>query len=287
MPDAVIVADRTGRIVYVNRKAEALTGYRRPELIDRKVEVLVPSRLRTIHARHRKGFYARGVARPMGSPDADFSLRRKDATVIPVEISLGPAGDDTVATVRDVTERRRMEHALEHRALHDPLTDLANRTLFFDRLHQSMYTARREHSHVALVTLDVDGFKAINDAYGHAAGDAVLRELAARLQRDLRSTDTAARIGGDEFALILPGFANRRILERMVRKRLAAAQETLVVRRKKIELRVSAGIALYPDHGSDADALMRHSDGAMYSAKREGRTVVFHLPGPRGRLRAR
>ncbi len=279
MPDAVVVADPTGKIVFANKKAESLTGYSRRELLGRPVEILVPFKVRAAHARRRRDFYARGVPRFMGSLEADLSLRRKDGSVIPVEISLGPAAVDTVAVIRDITERRRMEVALEHRALHDPLTDLANRSLFFDRLRQVILTARREGGQVALVMLDLDGFKAINDLHGHGVGDDVLRRLGARLRQDLRATDTAARIGGDEFALILPRVAGRNAVEQMVRKRLMTAQGPLIVDRRRINLRMSAGIAMYPEHGRDADTLMRHADAAMYSAKREGRSIVFH-PSP-------
>jgi len=277
MPDAVVVTDQGGKIVFANRMAESLTGYSRQELIGHKVEVLVPRAQRSTHVEQRNSFYARGRPRMMGASEADLKLRRKDGAEVPVEISLGPAAADTVAVIRDVTERRRMELALEHRALHDPLTDLANRTLFFDRLQQSIHSARREQSQVALVMLDLDGFKAINDAYGHVIGDDVLRKLSERLRRGLRATDTAARLGGDEFALILPRVSNRTAVDRMVRRRLAIAQEPLIAGRRKINVRVSAGIAIHPDDGRDADILLRHADAAMYSAKREGRTLVFHV----------
>jgi diguanylate cyclase (GGDEF)-like protein/PAS domain S-box-containing protein len=275
IPDAVVVTAPDGEIVFVNRSAEALTGYRRKELIGRKIEVLVPARQRGIHVRHRRAFYNRGVARLMGAGDRDFRLRRKDGSVVAVEISLGPAGEDTVAVVRDVTERRRMEEALEHRALHDPLTNLANRSLFFDRLHQSIQSARRQGTQLAVVMLDLDGFKAVNDAYGHAAGDEVLKIVAGRLSLGMRGSDTAARIGGDEFAWILPRVSSRRAVDRMIRKRISAAQERIVVGDHKMDLGVSAGIALYPDDGRDADGLIRHADAAMYTAKRHGRSLTF------------
>jgi diguanylate cyclase (GGDEF)-like protein len=204
----------------------------------------------------------------MGDAAKDFRLRRKDGTTLPVEISLGPVGEDTVAVVRDVTERRRMEIALEHRALHDPLTDLANRSLFFDRLRQAIHGARRDGSRLALVMLDLDGFKAINDTRGHSAGDAVLKEVAGRLRVGLRATDSAARLGGDEFAWILPRVASRRAVEAMVRRRLALAQEPVSIDGETVEFGVSAGVALYPEDGHDPDALLRFADRAMYTVKR-------------------
>jgi diguanylate cyclase (GGDEF)-like protein/PAS domain S-box-containing protein len=271
IPDAVVVADRDGKIVYANRQVEGLTGYKPAEIVGRKIEVLVPAGLRADHSQRRRRFYGRGLARLMGARDSDYRLRRKDGSRVSVEISLGPAGDSVVAVIRDFTERSHMEAALEHRALHDPLTDLANRTLFFDRLQQSIVGAQREGNHVALVMLDVDEFKAVNDVYGHAVGDEVLKEMGVRLRKGLRATDTAARIGGDEFAWILPGVTSRAAVRSTVRKRLGVAQQPMTVGEQRIHVRVSAGVAVYPDDGQNADTLMRYADSAMYSAKRDGR----------------
>jgi diguanylate cyclase (GGDEF)-like protein/PAS domain S-box-containing protein len=274
IPDAVVVTAPDGDIVYINRAVEVMTGYRRRELVGRKVEVLVPARLRGIHVRHRRSFYSRGVARLMGEAGSDFTLRRKDGAIVAVEISLGPAGEDTVAVIRDVTERKRMEAELEHRALHDPLTNLANRSLFFDRLHQAIHSARRQGTQLAVVMLDLDGFKAVNDAYGHAAGDQVLKIVATRLGQGMRAEDTAARIGGDEFAWILPHVTGRPAVNRMVQKRLEAARNPIVVDGETVEVGVSAGAALYPADGRDADTLVRHADSAMYAVKRNGRLTL-------------
>lgn len=274
MPDAVIVCDGDGRIVFVNQQAVTLTGYTRRELIGQKIEMLVPARMRRGHAKQRRAFYMRGMARRMGTPDRDFWLQRKDGDVVAVDIALGPAGQDTVAVLRDITRRREMEAALEHRALHDPLTNLANRTLFFDRLRQSMLAARRESGQVGLAMLDVDGFKAVNDAHGHAVGDELLTKLARRLGEGLRATDTAARIGGDEFAWIFPRVSSRAQVLRMVRRRIASATKPLVFGDEPIKIGLSAGIAIYPDDGRDADALMRRADAALYTAKTKRGGVV-------------
>lgn len=273
IPDAVVVTAPDGEIVFVNFAAERLTGYKRKELVGKKVEVLVPTRLRGVHVRSRRGFYVKGIARLMGEADRDLMLRRKDGGEVSVEISLGPAGEDTVAVVRDVTERRRMEEALEHRALHDPLTDMANRSLFFDRLQQAIHSARRQGTQLAVVMLDLDGFKSVNDAFGHAAGDEVLKVMAGRLSADMRATDTAARIGGDEFAWVLPRVTGRRAVDRLVANRVTAACEPIVVDGARVDLGVSAGVAIYPDDGRDADSLIRHADAAMYSTKRRREAV--------------
>jgi len=270
----VLVVDKEGRIVYANRQAERLTGYRRGELLGRSVEMLVPAKLRAIHREQRRSYGHRPRPRPMGSADLDFRLTRKDGTDLPVDIALAPIGTPrkvyVAAAIRDATERRRLESDLEHRALHDPLTDLANRALFFDRLEVAMLGSRRDRRPVALVMLDVDRFKAVNDAFGHAAGDAVLRLLAVQLQAGLRSTDTVARIGGDEFAWILPHVSGPEAAIRKVRALLRALTRTYTFEGNEIEIGVSAGMALFPDDGRDADALMRHADLALYTAKRRG-----------------
>lgn len=276
MPDGVIACDTRGQIVYANRQAESLSGYRREEMIGRKVEMLVPAGLRSGHVQSRRRFAARPDPRPMGKPGTDYKLRRKDGTVIDVDIALGMAGARALAVMRDMSERRSREDELEHRALHDPLTGLANRNLFFDRLRQAIHTARREDGEVALVMLDLNDFKAVNDAFGHSVGDTVIREFGSRLTKGVRATDTAARIGGDEFAWILPKVSGPEAAMRIVHKRLAAAQQPVEAHGRRLEVGLSAGIAIYPEDGRDIDTLMRHADEAMYSAKRQGVPVAFH-----------
>jgi diguanylate cyclase (GGDEF)-like protein/PAS domain S-box-containing protein len=283
IPDGVVVADPSGKIVFANDSMEHLTGYRRKELVGNAIELLVPEELRPIHRRHvHRYFSTRGRQRPMGQADRDFRVRRKDGSEFMADIALGPMdstyGRQTVAVIRDITERRQLETALEHQALHDPLTDLANRTLFFDRLNQALSSANRERKQVALVMLDLDEFKGVNDVYGHAMGDRVLKELSGRLSTGLRATDTAARIGGDEFAWILPRVAGRQAVQRMVRQRLRAFREPVQVDKGRIDVTFSAGAAIYPQDGKDVDTLMRHADSAMYSAKREGRNLAFYGP---------
>lgn len=277
MPDGVVVCSAGGEIIYANRQTETMTGYSRDELVGRKIEMLVPAGFRSSHVENRRRYHARPQARPMGTPAMDFKLRRKDGSMADVDVALGPIGTHTVAVIRDMTDRRVMEDALEHRALHDPLTELANRSLFFDRLRQSLHAARREAAQVALVMLDLDGFKAINDEYGHSTGDEVLKEMGVRLSSGLRATDTAARIGGDEFAWILPRVSSRDSVQRMVHKRLSAVRVPIIVGSHELHVGITAGIAIYPDDGRDVDTLLRHADLAMYSAKRHGVPLAFHL----------
>lgn len=274
MPDGVLLVDADGTIAYANRRAERITGYRSNELQGRQIEILVPAPLRAIHKVHRGEYAARPAARPMGAAAHDFSVRRKDGSEFSADIALGPlkiAGRTAVlAVIRDISERRRLEALLEHQALHDPLTGVANRTLFMDRLKQAIDSAQRDNRHVALVMLDIDKFKGLNDAFGHAAGDAALKKFAARLASGLRATDTAARLGGDEFAWILPGVADRAGAERMVRKLLQGLKMRFSVAGQSVAIKVSAGIAVYPEDGRDVDRLMRRADANLYSTKRSG-----------------
>jgi diguanylate cyclase (GGDEF)-like protein/PAS domain S-box-containing protein len=279
MPDGVVVLDSEGRIVFANRLAEQMTGYTREELGGHLIELLVPPRLRAIHREHRQAYHeSQRGPRAMRTAEYDFRARRKDGSEFSADIALGPIdtprGRQTVAVIRDITKRVQLESALEHMALHDPLTGLANRTLFFDRLKQAMLSAGRDGKQVALVMMDVDRFKAINDAYGHLVGDQVLRKLAMRLTFPLRASDTIARIGGDEFAWVLPRVASRDSAVSIVRKLLRMNVENLVVGPQHIEVGVSTGMALYPDDGEDTDNLMRSADLALYAAKRKDRGLV-------------
>ena len=176
--------------------------------------------------------------------------------------------------VADGFARRQAERRLLHQALHDPLTGLANRTLLTDRLQQAMAVAERRHRHVALLLLDLDGFKTINDTYGHTVGDRVLRDVADRLRASVRDADTVARYGGDEFAIVLGDVD--------VPERIVVVAER--IRRCLTEpapldglgvTSASIGIALHPDHGTDPDALLERADIAMYGAKRRGGGVCL------------
>jgi diguanylate cyclase (GGDEF)-like protein/PAS domain S-box-containing protein len=275
MPDGVVAVDPAGLVVYANQRAEALTGYRRGDLVGHPIELLVPNRLRAIHKEHRRAYEARPGRRAMGGVENDFKVRRKDGSEFSADIALGPLADGgAVAVVRDITERRTFEALLEHQALHDPLTTIANRTLFFDRLNQAISQGRRERSLVALVMLDLDRFKRVNDAFGHSVGDTVLKGFAVRLAGSLRASDTAARLGGDEFAAILPRVADHAGAERMVRKLLRRLKEPVTLGGRRFEISVSAGLALYPDDGTNADKLIRRADLALYAAKRYGRGIL-------------
>ncbi len=166
--------------------------------------------------------------------------------------------------------RARSENAyreVERLALYDPLTSLPNRSLLHDRLAQAIAAAAREPAPLALLLMDLDGFKEVNDTFGHQAGDDVLAQVGARVREVMRASDTVARFGGDEFAILLPG-ADRACAAKISERLLRALERPFVIEGQDVEIGASIGAALYPDHGADGDRLMQRADLAMYSAKR-------------------
>jgi diguanylate cyclase (GGDEF)-like protein/PAS domain S-box-containing protein len=185
--------------------------------------------------------------------------------------------------MQDITKRKAAETALvaqaelnEYQALHDGLTDLPNRTLFRDRLRQAIEAARRKEQNVAVLLMDLDGFKAINDSLGHAAGDEVLAELGGRLKKVMRGSDTAARLGGDEFAILLVDVVVPQDVERVVERIRATFGEPIFARGRRVAIEVPIGISLFPTDGNTVDDLVHAADVAMYQAKRTKVSHVFH-----------
>ena len=172
--------------------------------------------------------------------------------------------------VASAIERKQAERHLQHMATHDPLTDLPNRTLFNDRLDVALERARRDGEILALLYVDLDDFKAINDCHGHDVGDAVLRELAMRLSGAVRGSDTIARIGGDEFCILLVNIAETGAADAVVDKVRRVASAPYRVEGISLALSVSVGVAVYPHQGTDKQELLRRADMGMYSAKRAG-----------------
>ena len=172
-------------------------------------------------------------------------------------------------------EQRRQAQRVAHLAYHDALTDLPNRTLLHDRLAQSIRAARRDETRVALLVLDLDGFKEINDTYGHRAGDRVLQHVAARMRAALREVDTVARLGGDEFALVLPSTGLEGATQTAGRV-LREIEQPCLIEHRHLTVRGSIGIACCPQHAKSADLLLQKADLAMYQAKSDGVGVAVY-----------
>ena len=176
--------------------------------------------------------------------------------------------------IRMAIERKVFEAGLAERANFDQLTGLVNRTLFGDRLAHALSRAKRRGERVALLYIDLDGFKAINDTFGHAAGDEVLRLTADRFRAAVRESETIARIGGDEFTILIEALSDAAAAVKAAERILEALRAPLSVAEDEVRVTSSIGIALFPDHARDGDALIRHADAAMFWAKKAGRNNV-------------
>src|SRR5712692_702455 len=200
-------------------------------------------------------------------------VRTREGSLVEVDVVRRVAhadGDDRrVWLMRDVTTRERAEADLREQALHDPLTGLPNRTLLDDRLESAIAVAQRQDAALSLLLLDLDGFKGVNDTWGHHAGDLVLIEIASRLSGTLRESDTAARLGGDEFVLLLPATPLVGAVE-AARALVDFIVAPITVDGRQVTVGASIGIAVFPNHGRDAEVLLAAADSAMYEAKNSG-----------------
>ncbi len=258
--DVIAVLGADGGVHYVSPSIERVLGYTPSETT---VEQLLPA-----------GGQLLASARPGETAVVECVLVHRDGGSRDFELQLTNLLEDErvrgiVLNGRDVSERRAFERQLEHQAFHDTVTGLANRALFGERVRHAVARARREQHSVAVVFLDLDDFKTINDGLGHAAGDAVLIEVAKRLATSVRASDTAARFGGDEFAILLEEVHGAQEAADLAERVLADLARPFVVDGKELGVRASAGISVA--EGGDADELVRDADAAMYIAKRDGR----------------
>ena len=173
--------------------------------------------------------------------------------------------------ISDITERRKAEEIIRHQAFHDPLTGLANRILFYDRMQMAFKLSKRNQKMTAVIILDIDCFKEINDTHGHMAGDEILKSVADRLSRLVRASDTIARYGGDEFTLIMPSLSQESDALVIVKKIASLFDNPFYINKVSINVTSSVGVAIYPLHGTNTDTLMSKADNAMYRAKAMGR----------------
>jgi diguanylate cyclase (GGDEF)-like protein/PAS domain S-box-containing protein len=272
--DLITVLDASATVVYQSPSIEAALGYTPDELVGtpfaRLVEPADSSRLLRLLADGPA--YAGSDAEVIECTLAhrDGSLRRFE--VLHTNLLEDEAVRGIVLNGRDISERKAFEQQLEHQAFHDPVTGLANRALFNERVRHALARSRREHAGVGVIFLDLDDFKTINDSLGHAAGDQVLLEVAKRLATSIRVTDTAARFGGDEFAILLEHNTGLGEAAEIADRIVDQLKLRLHVEGKEIVVQASLGIALVGSESSvDADELIRNADAAMYIAKRDGK----------------
>ena len=266
MLDTVFVVDRDNQIAFVSDACEALLGYRADELTGTVItDYMHPEDLAATRA---------SIIRVMnGQPHVDFRNRyiRKDGGVVHILWAAFWSEDvgARIGVARDITALTQAEEELRFLAHHDPLTALTNRSLFNDRLDSALRNARRQNSTLALLFLDINDFKGINDVHGHVAGDRVLCTIARRLETCVRETDTVARMGGDEFTVLLTDLHSEDAVAEKVQQILAIMAEPLGAEFGAVKMpSCSIGVALYPVDGEDADTLLSHADGDMYRVKK-------------------
>ena len=282
-PDAVLVAEQDGRILMANRRAAELVDYREPEDVRGK-------NAREFVAPEDQQRLSDSFADASGSViirDAEYTLVTKDGRLFPAELSVsrvpGATGEfnGIMAVARDISERKRAEETIRHLAFHDSLTGVANRSVLMEHLGKALAQARRQGHMLGLLFLDLDNFKEINDTAGHAVGDETLRQAAKALLLLVREGDTLARVGGDEFVILLPHISD--VLEATsVAERVIARLRSGGVLQGEFGVTVSVGIAIYPTDGADSEALLRLADQAMYAAKGHGGDtyqLATDLPG--------
>jgi len=292
--DGMILMDAEYRVQSVNPAFTAITGYAAADIVGATLASLPwgedPGGV------HESGFYESIWSQLDGINhwQGEVAARRKGGERYPAWVALttirDPRGEAVsyMAMLSDISERKRAEDRVRHQAEHDPLTGLPNRALFLDRMHHALATWRRQRDNFAVLFLDLDRFKAVNDNNGHQAGDAVLREVAARLRSCVRRVDTISRLGGDEFVILLADIGGADQAAHVANAVMQAVARPIEVGGSHLTLSASIGVAICPTDGVDVDTLMHHADVAMYHAKENGRdSFRFFSPEMNARVRER
>lgn len=285
-PDIIYTLDEKGRFTFVNKRVFSLLGYLVEELIGEHYSMLVYGEDvdAAKYAFRAQSSFERAtynVELRLRCQSDREEYRYFDISFIPIlnTAHVDQVGDSkeflplkgSYGVARDITERKKVEYAMAYQAHHDMLTGLPNRTLFNDRLEISIAHAKRNHHRLAVLFLDLDRFKWVNDTLGHIYGDELLKNVANRLKNCLREGDTLARIGGDEFTIILPEVPNKDDVPMVARKILATLEQPFMLDNREINISASIGVAIFPDHGDSIDALTKSADIAMYHVKWKGK----------------
>jgi diguanylate cyclase (GGDEF)-like protein/PAS domain S-box-containing protein len=287
--DGIVITDADRNILAVNRSFTAITGYTREEALGQNPRFIQSNR-------HDVSFYNTLWA-SLNTTDlwaGEILNRRKDGEIFPSYQSIYSIRDDQgrlthyMGILADITERKASEERIRYLTQYDALTGLANREWITDRLDQAIVHAQRHQREVAAILLDLDEFKLVNDSLGHVVGDTLLKEIASRLTEFVRAGDTAARVGGDKFMVLLADMASDGDAAALARDLLQVIAAPILLADQKIVVTASLGIALYPKDGATSASLMRHADVAMYRAKELGRHgFQFFAPELNARMQER
>lgn len=279
IPSPLFYKDRHGHYRGCNKAFADYFGWNQWEVVGKSDREILPEELAERFAAQGLDSQGEGEER---SFEISFTARDGENRHVIVSHAVysnvegEPEG--SVGVIMDITARKRAEEQIRYLALYDELTGLPNRRLFFERMHQALIRAGRNQQVVGFLYVDLDGFKPINDEYGHEAGDAALREIGKRLPTLIRDSDTAARIGGDEFAVILPDLPDERGIELVAQKIADSIGQPLQVMGDELHVHASVGISSYPQDGMDVDKLLNQADAAMYVAKRRGARASRNRP---------
>ncbi len=277
-PDGVVITDRNGFIEYVNPAYTRNTGFTLTEAIGQRPSIVKSGR------QDRDFYHAMWQTILAGKVwKGELINRHKNGTLYTEEMAISPVTNNAgevvrfVAIKRDITERKKQEENLSHIANYDRLTALPNRELFYERLNQIFMQSDRQERHFAVLFIDLDGFKAINDNYGHKTGDKLLQEVACRLEKSVRCSDTVARMGGDEFAVILPLIESAHQVGQVANKILSQFMTPFVIEEHICKVTASIGISLFPEDGKDLENLVNNADVAMYLSKKRGKNTYCYF----------
>ncbi|SMF28284.1 PAS domain S-box-containing protein/diguanylate cyclase (GGDEF) domain-containing protein [Alteromonadaceae bacterium Bs31] len=282
MLDSLVTIDAEGKIKSINQAAAEVFGYGVDDVIGKKISHLLPDCIASAEDLYLQHGREEEEERAIGIP-RDLQGRRKDGCSFPVTLSVSKIfrSERTtyICVIRDITERREHEKEINLLAFYDSLTQLPNRRLILDRLHQAILTATRSGRYSALMFLDLDHFKLLNDSLGHTVGDELLRQVASRLQSCLRQGDSVARLGGDEFVVLIEGLSKSAIdaaaqSESLASKILAALGQPYTLRNELYLSTASIGIVLFSNDRDSVETLIKNADTAMYQAKKSGRNTL-------------
>jgi diguanylate cyclase (GGDEF)-like protein/PAS domain S-box-containing protein len=271
--DAIIMKDMSGIIISWNTGAERIFGYQASEMIGSSIYKLIPP------DRLEEEDRIMGLMRSGRLVDHFETVRlRKGNEPIHISVTISPIRDASGRIIgaskvaRDITQRLESQARIQHLAHYDALTGLPNRSLLADRMEIAIANAARHSNKLALLFVDLDRFKLVNDSLGHGIGDKLLKAVAERMQDGVRHTDTVSRLGGDEFVVLLSQVKATEDAARVARKLIAALSKPYMIEEHELRLSASVGISIYPDNGSEAGVLLRNADASMYSAKEAGRS---------------
>ncbi|MDF1795589.1 MAG: diguanylate cyclase [Coxiellaceae bacterium] len=270
MRESVVITDHNNRIIYVNPAYTAVTGYTAEEVIGKNPSI-------ASSGKQDKAFYQAlwQSLQSTGHWHGELWNRRKNGDLYPEWLSISVIKDNRqniinhVAVFTDITSRKATDDKIKHYAYYDPLTDLPNRRFFLERLSQAIQYAKRNKDQLALLFIDMDHFKRINDEHGHDTGDLYLCAFAKAVKNNLRAVDTLSRFGGDEFVILLTGISDEQDSLGIAEKILTISSVT--AGDQTLSVNCSIGIACYPNNGNEPDALLTAADKAMYDVKKSGR----------------